>query len=285
MPQPDSLQQLKVLTALVSRIRLVRRADCSTTLQRIIDRSVVTIAATLLSLPVLAQSTSDSKPACIVDAHHAAFRIKHGIVRVATFNAALNRPGAGRLVADLKSGDDSQILAVADIVRTVRPDILLINEFDFDAESEALELFKSRYLESNVHASEPLKYPYTFVAPSNTGLDSGFDLDNDTRTGGPGDAWGYGDFPGQYAMLLLSQFSIKLNEVRTFQKFLWKDMPDALLPPDWYEPEELASLRLSSKSHWDIPTATPTVTPTSTTIAVSTVVSIETTIVFSSWAI
>ncbi|MFQ5348199.1 MAG: endonuclease/exonuclease/phosphatase family protein, partial [Rhodothalassiaceae bacterium] len=43
--------------------------------------------------------------------------------------------------------------------------------------------------------------------------------------------------------------------------FLWKDMPGAMLPDDpktdapadWYGPEVLALLRLSSKSHWDIP--------------------------------
>jgi hypothetical protein len=49
--------------------------------------------------------------------------------------------------------------------------------------------------------------------------------------------------------------------VRTFQKFLWADMPGARLPDDpataapadWYSPAELDVFRLSSKSHWDIP--------------------------------
>jgi hypothetical protein len=49
--------------------------------------------------------------------------------------------------------------------------------------------------------------------------------------------------------------------VRTFQTFLWKDMPAALLPDDprtpepadWYSAEELEVFRLSSKSHWDVP--------------------------------
>jgi hypothetical protein len=49
--------------------------------------------------------------------------------------------------------------------------------------------------------------------------------------------------------------------VRSFQHFLWKDMPGALLPDDpataapadWYSADELAVLPLSSKSHWDIP--------------------------------
>lgn len=258
MPQSDSLRQLKVLTQVIIRIGLFRQATRVTPAQRRLDRSIVPIAALLLSLTVIVPSASLARPACTVDLHDDGSGSRQGIVRVATFNAALNRPSEGQLITDLKSGDDRQIRAIAELVRAVRPDILLINEFDFDAESEALMLFKRRYLESKDSDNEPMMYPYTFTAPANTGLDSGFDLDNDARTGGPGDAWGYGEFPGQYAMLLLSRFPIKLNEVRTFQQFLWKDMPGALLPPDWYEPEELASLRLSSKSHWDIPIAIDT---------------------------
>jgi hypothetical protein len=46
---------------------------------------------------------------------------------------------------------------------------------------------------------------------------------------GGGDALGFGDFPGQYAMVLLSRFPIDAARVRTFRKFLWRDMPGALL--------------------------------------------------------
>ncbi len=79
--------------------------------------------------------------------------------------------------------------------------------------------------------------------------------------GGPDDAFGFGFFPGQFGMIVYSKYPIDTSNVRTFQKFLWKDMPNALLPDDastpapadWYTPEELAVFRLSSKSHWDIP--------------------------------
>ncbi len=62
-------------------------------------------------------------------------------------------------------------------------------------------------------------------------------------------------------MALLSRFPIDRAQTRTFRKFLWRDMPGALLPDnpatpapaDWYSPQELAVLRLSSKSHWDVP--------------------------------
>ena len=62
-------------------------------------------------------------------------------------------------------------------------------------------------------------------------------------------------------MVLLSKYPIVEENVRTFQNFLWQDMPSALLPDDsttpepndFYSEEELEILRLSSKSHWDIP--------------------------------
>jgi 3-phytase/alkaline phosphatase D len=54
-------------------------------------------------------------------------------------------------------------------------------------------------------------------------------------------------------MVVLSRYPIKRNKVRTFQHFLWQDMPDSMLPRDWYSAEEQSVLRLSSKSHWDIP--------------------------------
>jgi hypothetical protein len=96
------------------------------------------------------------------------------------------------------------------------------------------------------------------VAPSNTGIPSGFDLNNDGSVGGPDDAFGFGFFPGQYGMAVFSMYPIDYENIRTFQMFLWKDMPGALLPKypdgtDWYSPEELEVFRLSSKSHWDVP--------------------------------
>jgi hypothetical protein len=105
-------------------------------------------------------------------------------------------------------------------------------------------------------------YPHRFTAESNTGIPSGFDLNNAGGVGGPDDAFGFGFFPGQFGMAVYSRYPIRRNEIRTFQKFLWKDMPGALLPDDpatpaiakdWYSPAELAVFRFSSKSHWDIP--------------------------------
>jgi hypothetical protein len=187
-------------------------------------------------------------------------------VRFATFNASLNRFNAGDLIADLSTPGNAQADAVAEIIQRTRPDVLLINEFDFDdagpgGTSLAAQLFQENYLSVAHGDADPISFPYRFVAPSNTGIPSGFDLDNSGSVGGPNDAFGFGFFPGQFGMAVYSRFPIAFEDVRTFQLFLWKDMPGALLPDDpttpepadWYSPEELGVFRLSSKSHWDVP--------------------------------
>jgi hypothetical protein len=174
-------------------------------------------------------------------------------IRVATFNASLNRFDEGGLVADLSTPDDAQAQRIAEIIQRVRPDVLLLNEFDFDPDGEAAALFQANYLDVSQNGADPVAYPYRFVDDVNTGVDSGLDLDNDGQVGGPGDAFGFGFFPGQFGMLVLSRFPILADDVRTFQTFLWADMPGALLPPGWYTDEELDQVRLSSKDHWDVP--------------------------------
>ncbi|PRX96293.1 endonuclease/exonuclease/phosphatase family protein [Allonocardiopsis opalescens] len=187
-------------------------------------------------------------------------------VRFATFNASLNRAAEGELVADLSGRDDQQARTVAEIIQRARPDVLLVNEFDYDARGEAARLFQRNYLSVGQGGARPITYPFRYVAPSNTGVPSGFDLNNDGRTvtepGAAGygdDALGFGAFPGQYGMVVYSRYPIDHDDVRTFQRFRWADMPGALLPTDpatgedWYSAEELAALRLSSKSHWDVP--------------------------------
>src|SRR3712207_5788220 len=97
-------------------------------------------------------------------------------VRVATFNASLNRAAEGELVADLSTPDDPQAREVAEVVQRVRPDVLLINEFDHAP--AAVDLFRDNYLERGQNGAEPIEYPHAFIAPSNTGVPSGFDLNN-----------------------------------------------------------------------------------------------------------
>lgn len=187
-------------------------------------------------------------------------------VRFATFNTALERPEQGALAEELATPDSEQAGSVAEIIQHVRPDVLLVNEFDYDEEGLGPRRFQDNYLSVGQNGAEPIAYPYVYTAPVNTGVASGVDLNGDgeavTEPGSPEyaeDAFGYGIFPGQYGMVVYSRYPIVTDEVRTFQDFLWADMPDALLPTDpetgdpYYSEEALEVLRLSSKSHWDIP--------------------------------
>jgi 3-phytase len=183
------------------------------------------------------------------------------VVRFATFNASLNRNLPGQLVQNLSTPGNAQAATVAEIIQRVRPDVLLINEFDFDDAGTAAGLFQQNYLSLPHNGAAPIEYPHRFVAPSNTGIPSGLDLNNDGSVGGPDDAFGFGFFPGQFGMAVYSMHPIVLEDVRTFQTFLWADMPGALLPDDpstpepadWFSTEEQGAVRLSSKSHWDLP--------------------------------
>jgi endonuclease/exonuclease/phosphatase family metal-dependent hydrolase len=171
--------------------------------------------------------------------------------RVATFNVSLYRDGPGALLADLQADEQKQIEAVREIIRVVEPDILVLNEFDYEEGGEALALFAEQ-LDGG--------YSYRLTLASNTGVASGVDLDGDGRSDhAPGtreygnDSFGYGTHPGQYGIAVLSRFPIRVGDVRTFRKLLWRDLPGNLLPTDYYSSEAAEILRLSSKTHAVVP--------------------------------
>ena len=178
-----------------------------------------------------------------------------GSIRFATFNASMHRDAEGELGVALRGGDDPQIARVAAVIEAVDPDVVLINEFDYGA--GAGRAFVGNYLGD--------AWPFSFIAPSNTGLATGLDLDGDGIAGSePGtielarDSHGFGMFEGQYGMVVLSKHEIAAEEARTFRTFLWRDMPGARLPEKtdgtaFYSDDALDVLRLSSKSHWDVP--------------------------------
>jgi endonuclease/exonuclease/phosphatase family metal-dependent hydrolase len=167
----------------------------------------------------------------------------------------MNRKSFGQLTEELKN-DNEQISKIAAIIQAVGPDILLLNEIDRD--EQAAELF----LKNHLSRDDPA-WKYFFAGPVNTGVDSGLDLDANGKLKEPNDAWGFGAYPGQYGMAVFSRFPIQQEAIRTFQKFRWSQMPQALRPmlPDgepskqksYYSDEVWNQLRLSSKSHWDVP--------------------------------
>lgn len=188
-------------------------------------------------------------------------------LRVATYNSSLSPgspTGSASLPSTLSTANDLRAQRVSEIIQRINPDILLINEFNWDTGGQAADSFASNYLSigrdaaATGVASQSTSFPYRYLptggeSPFNTGIPSGKDLNNNGSTTDPDDAFGFGEFPGRYGMVVLSKYPIKIDEVRTFQQFLWKDMPDNLIPTPFYSPDEVDVLRLSSKSHWDIP--------------------------------
>ncbi len=183
-----------------------------------------------------------------------------GAVRVAVFNVGLARKGAGLLAAEVEAGS-AQIDAIAEILLRVRPDILLLIKFDRDEAHRALAGFASRLRQGS--AGLPgLDYPFLHQGPVNAGLPSGLDLDGDGRSFGPRDAFGYGRFPGQGAMALLSRLPIEFERIRSFREVRWAALPGADRPVNpggtAFHPEPVwQALRLSSVSHWDVPVVLP----------------------------
>ncbi|MBX3322704.1 MAG: endonuclease/exonuclease/phosphatase family protein [Phycisphaeraceae bacterium] len=215
-------------------------------------------------------------------------------IRVATFNLQDVRP------SDIGDGSTYRLRQLAETIQRIRPSVILLNEIAFAAPDDygrettgswTAEQFAERYIAvAQRQGLEPIRYR-VFTARTNTGMPSGFDLDRSgevvssfpaPRTAKPdgthhsasdearayaGDAWGWGEFPGQYGMAILvdERLDIVEDRVRTFRLFPWMGMPNALLPTlgtdeeesMWYEEEALELFRLSSKSHWDVPVKMP----------------------------
>lgn len=211
-----------------------------------------------LALGAIVPVTSDPVPAKAA-----------GRLRVASFNTLLADRGAGALVAQLAGGNDSQARGVAEIIQRVNPDIALLNEFDYDAAGSAVATFKSQYLAVSQNGQAPVDYPYHYIAAVNTGVQPESEGDPDCDFNGPNgcqpgdvagngyddpeDAYGFGNYPGAYGMVVLSKYPIDTANIRSFRKLKWQDMPGNLMPTTFYDADEQAVFRLSSKSHWDVP--------------------------------
>ena len=189
-------------------------------------------------------------------------------VRVAVFNIKeLSTQKLLRVDAN-GVGTDSQLVAAARIIQKIRPDILLVQEIDHDYSTPPnsvrdLKRNAIRFLRAYLRqGGNRIDYNYIFTSSCNTGMLSGRDLNRDghvateadrgTRAYG-GDCYGYGTYPGQYSMALFANVPVDYRQARTFQKFLWQDLPGNHLPRDFYGEENATVLRLSSKSHWDVP--------------------------------
>jgi len=188
-----------------------------------------------------------------------------GSFRIASFN--IKELSTDKLldVDEQGRGKNKQLKAAAEIIRRINADILLVQEMDqvYNDSSQGLAANARRFLNAYINqGSSAGYYPYIFTDSCNTGILSGVDLNHDgivatlvqrgTRAYGE-DCFGFGLFPGQYAMAVYSRFPFDNDNIRTFQKFLWKDLPGQHMPAGYYSEQAVNILRLSSKSHWDIP--------------------------------
>ena len=174
---------------------------------------------------------------------------------MATYAAPLTRDGPGLLLRDLLGGEDEQIAATVAAIQAATPDILILTQFDHDADLAALSAF------AGLLATGGTDLPHLFAALPNSGMATGLDMDGDGRTGQPRDAQGYGRFAGAGGVAVLSRWPIDAGAVRDFSGLLWRDLPGAVLPVVDGAPFPSAAAqavqRLSSTAHWVVPVAAP----------------------------
>ncbi|MCU0910156.1 MAG: endonuclease/exonuclease/phosphatase family protein [Rhodobacteraceae bacterium] len=160
------------------------------------------------------------------------------------------------MLRDIESGEDPQVAAAVAVIAAAAPDILVLTGIDYDHGLAALSALAA-LLEKAGHP-----YPHRFALRPNTGRASGLDLDGDGRTGGPGDAQGFGYFAGQGGMAILSRLPLGAEGVRDFSATPWRDLPGALLPvtaggTPFPSPEAQAVQLLSTTGHWEVPVLLP----------------------------
>lgn len=167
-------------------------------------------------------------------------------LRIGFWNADLTRRGPGLLLRDVLA-DDPQVQAVTAVVSEIGADILVLASVDWDHDLVALRALERAF------AAAGAPYPHLFAPRPNRGMATGLDLDGDGRTGGPGDAQGWGRFAGAEGMALLSRLPIEKGAAADLSGLLWRDLPGALLGPGVLPPGGDAVQRLSTTGHWIVP--------------------------------
>ncbi len=174
-------------------------------------------------------------------------------IRVGTIRAGMTSSTQEELLHDLSGGMFEPARSLAEAAQLNRPDVLLVTGITSDGDEEIAESLRSKYLEVGQNGQEGLDYPFVYAGPSNSGKESGADLDGDGVVGGPGDAIGYGEHPGQHGMIMFSSVPIDQDGIRTFQEFLWEDLPGDTGESAEYSDLERSVMRLTSSALWDVP--------------------------------
>lgn len=169
-------------------------------------------------------------------------------LRLAVFTTDLSDMSPKRIVEALKA-ENSRAWDIFDQISHVDADILWLGEIPTPIDGMALPEI--------IAALRTIGYDAFFTTDVNSGVPSGHDLDQDGDIDGR-DAFGFGAYPGQDGMLVATKgLPIDFASVRTFQRFLWADMPNNRLPPEHLPIGAEPIVRLSTTSHWDVPIETP----------------------------
>ncbi|GHD98210.1 hypothetical protein GCM10008024_00810 [Allgaiera indica] len=150
------------------------------------------------------------------------------------------------MLQDIVRGKDPAIAGAIRVIARTDPDVLLLTGIDYDRNLAALAALQSRLAKAGAG------YAFRFAFPPNTGVPSGCNLDGDGRRNGPRDAQGYGRFPGQGGMALLSRLPIDIGASRDFSSLPWRDLPGAEIGHLPAGACARTALRLSTTGHWDI---------------------------------
>ncbi|SLN36372.1 hypothetical protein PSA7680_01747 [Pseudoruegeria aquimaris] len=144
-------------------------------------------------------------------------------------------------------GEDPQVEAVLAVLHEARPDILLLTGFDQDPDSQAARALAARLRETGPDL------PHVHTGPSPRGRDSGLDLDGDGRLGEPEDAIGFGRFPGNGGMAVLSRYPFA-SGADDLGGVMWSALDGNLRAG---MAARIPDQPLSSSGHWRVPIALP----------------------------
>lgn len=175
-------------------------------------------------------------------------------LRIATYDAELNRKGTGLMLAAIGK-DDPQVIAVAGVIARARPDILLLLGVDLDHKLHGAKALRDKIAEQG-HV-----FQHVIAMSSNRGLATGVDLDGDGRSWRAADSQGFGWFTGQNGMVILSRYPAETADAVDHSALLWHQLPDAQMPVHNNAPFPSAEahrvLRLASNGHWMVPFSLP----------------------------
>ena len=198
----------------------------------------------------------------LVRASMAALAVLHVLVgtvsadtlRIAAFDVGMSRDGPGLLVHELEGSPEPSTLAVAAVIRAVRPDVLLLTRFDHDLHGRALDAFRALLRTG----PDGIDYPHAFQRAGERRRAVGAGPRRRRAGDGARRRLGLGPVSRarRYGHRLAAAARRRCGaELRAAAVAA---LPGAMLPtrPDgspFPDAERQAALRLSSRSHWDVP--------------------------------